>query len=107
MNYNGLYTQLLAIDASGGTLFPSLEATYGPYKSIQEAYNAIEVEFGAEGIPIGLTVGIKEGNSIKEYWFNGGTSQSNLVEKAGGGGSGGGSVNIESISTDSIKELFK
>lgn len=107
MNYNGLYTQLLAIDASGGTLYPSLEATYGPYKSIQEAYTAIETEFGAEGIPIGLTVGIRDGTNIKEYWFNGGTTQSNLVEKTGSGGSSGGGANIESISPDSIKELFK
>lgn len=81
MEYNGIYTPLTGIDSSTGTLHPSLEATYGPYESIEQAYNAISSAFGASSIAVGLTVGIKSGDTIKEYWFNGGTTKSNLVPK--------------------------
>lgn len=100
MEYIGLASQLAAIDFSSGKLFPSTEVTYGPYNSIDEAYNALVNEFDQSSIPVGLTVGIKTGNNIKEYWFNGGTAKSNLVEKhpAGGGGSStGGGFNIYTI----------
>lgn len=81
MEYNGIYSPLSSINSSTSSLNPSLEATYGPYDSTTEAYNTIVAEFGSEAIPIGLTVGIKSGNNIVEYWFNGGTAQSNLVKK--------------------------
>lgn len=89
MEYNGLMTPLSVID--GEKIKPSLEATYGPYANIDEAYSTLSNEFGATGIPIGLTVGIKTGNNIEEYWFNGGTSKANLVKKCQSSGVGGGS----------------
>lgn len=81
MEYNGIYTPLTAVNTSAGTLYPSLEATYGPYENIDQAYNAITTTFGSSSIVVGLTVGIKSGDTIKEYWFNGGTAKSNLVPK--------------------------
>lgn len=102
--YNGLLTPLVAIDTASG-LKPSLEYTYGPYTSVDNAYDTILSKFGASSIPVGLTVGIKEGNTITEYWFNGGTARSNLVEKMPKGddstiGSGGIKITV----TESILE---
>lgn len=88
MNYNGIMTPLVSVDSESSKLRASLEATYGPYNSIDAAYNAIVDEFGGDGIPIGLTVGIKNGNNITNYWFNGGTAKSNLVAKYPTGSSG-------------------
>lgn len=90
LNYNGVLTPFVVVDPSTG-LKPSLEATYGPYTDIDTAYNTVVEAFGAETIPIGLTVGIKTGDSITDYWFNGGITKAYLVEKyPSGGGSGGG-----------------
>lgn len=90
MEYNGIYTLLSGIDSSTGTLSPSIEATYGPYDSVSQAYQSLTSTFGTSSIPVGLTVGIKTGNTIKEYWFNGGTAQSNLVPKVTTSSSSGG-----------------
>lgn len=78
--YNGLITPLVLINPTTG-LKPSLEYTYGPYDSIDLAYTSLIETFGQEVIPIGLTVGIKEGLTITEYWFNGGTGKENLIKK--------------------------
>lgn len=86
MEYNGLTTPLVVIDPAAGKLKPSVSAAYGPYASIEEAYNTLTAEFGAEGIPVGLTVGIGTGDLITEYWFNGGTTKNHLLEKGGGTG---------------------
>ena len=67
MNYNGLMTPLIMVD--GEKLKPSVEATYGPYSSVAEAYNTLVEEFTSTGIPVGLTVGIQNGNDIEEYCF--------------------------------------
>lgn len=102
ISYNGVLTPFVVVDPSTG-LKPSLEATYGPYTSIDAAYNAIVEEFGAETIPVGLTVGIKIGNSITDYWFNGGTTKAHLTEKyPSGGGSGGGGYTL--FTTPSVVE---
>lgn len=68
-----------AIDQNGVAL-PSSEALYGPYTSIDSAWTAIEGQ-GFDQVPIGLTVGIKNGNNIVEYWLNGGSTKSYLVQK--------------------------
>lgn len=80
------------VKLNGTVLAPSLEATYGPYTNVSEAYNSIVETFKSTGIPVGLTVGIKNGNNIEEYWFNGGTSQANLVPKCNGGSGSGSSA---------------
>lgn len=83
INYLGINTPLIA---NSGEIKPSVEALYGPYSSLSEAHTNITDTIG-NNIPVGLTVGIKTGNQIVEYWYNGGTSQSNLVLK-GQAGSG-------------------
>lgn len=99
MEYNGIYTPLTGIDSSTGTLHPSLEATYGPYENVEQAYNAISSTFGSTSITVGLTVGIKSGDTIKEYWFNGGTSKSNLVPKVTETTSGSGTTSRSQVYT--------
>ena len=58
----------------------NIDARYGPYDSVQEA---LETVFNPdnENRDKGLTVGIRFGDTIKEYWFQGGTDDSNFVEK--------------------------
>lgn len=103
LNYNGVLTPFVVVDPSAG-LMPSLEATYGPYADIDTAYNTIVEEFEAASIPVGLTVGIKVGNTITDYWFNGGTTKAHLVKKypEGGGGSGGSGYTL--FTTPSVAE---
>lgn len=56
---------------------PNLDANYGPYQTIKEAIAALPREIRT----VGLTVGIRKSNVIKEYWFNGGIENENLVIK--------------------------
>ena len=58
----------------------NLDARYGPYNSIQEALEKV-FDPDSENRDKGITVGIKFGDTIKEYWFQGGTDDSNFVEK--------------------------
>ena len=51
---------------------------YGPYATIAAAHAAL---LNAEQNVNGRTVGIQTGNTIEEYWYQGGTSQVNLVKK--------------------------
>lgn len=83
INYLGLTTPLVV---TGDSVKPSSEALYGPYNSVTEAHTNITDTIG-NNIPIGLTVGIQSGNTIIEYWYQGGTAQSNLVAKNQGGSS--------------------
>lgn len=72
-----------AVDASFNPL-PNVDSAYGPYTSTTAALAAIPTASRA----VGLTVGIKSGTTITEYWFNGGTGSSHLIQKGSGGGSG-------------------
>lgn len=58
--------------------YPQMDSRYGPYNSVSTALSALTMSKRC----IGLTIGIKNGNSITEYWFKGGILNSNLVEKA-------------------------
>lgn len=60
-------------------LYPQMDKRYGPYNSVSAALSALTSSKRC----IGLTIGIKSGNSIAEYWFKDGVQDSNLVEKAG------------------------
>ena len=59
-------------------LYPQMDKRYGPYDSVSAALTALTTSKRC----VGLTIGIKSGNSITEYWFKDGVSDSNLVEKA-------------------------
>ena len=71
---------------------PSIDLRYGPYESVHAAHLALS---GDEVVAVGLTVGIIDGNSIVEYWYQGGTSESNLVQKQSSGNSGRDGVSPE------------
>lgn len=62
---------------SSFTPYPQMDGRYGPYNSISEALTSITQSKRC----IGLTIGIKTGNSITEYWFKNGISDSDLIEK--------------------------
>ena len=58
--------------------YPQMDERYGPYDSVSAALTALTPSKRC----VGLTIGVKSGNSITEYWFKDGVSDSNLVEKA-------------------------
>jgi hypothetical protein len=63
-----------------GFAAPSMVANYGPYESVPLAHAAL-VEDGLN--VVGMTVGIEDNvnHTIKEYWYQGGTTQQHLVKK--------------------------
>lgn len=58
--------------------YPQMDKRYGPYNSVSAALTALTTSKRC----VGLTIGVKSGDSITEYWFKEGVSDSNLVEKA-------------------------
>lgn len=80
-----------------GNLLPNNNVLYGPYESIDKAYDTIYNALGND-IPIGLTIGIKVDDKITEYWFNEGITKYNLVAK--NKTSSNGNIDIEDIKTD-------
>ena len=63
---------------SGFNPYPQMDERYGPYDSVSAALTALTTSKRC----VGLTIGVKSGNSITEYWFKDGVSDYNLVEKA-------------------------
>ena len=57
-----------------------IDYRYGPYNGLDDAYACLSQQ-GLDCIFEGLTIGIRIGNVIKEYWFSGGTNRENLIEK--------------------------
>lgn len=80
-----------------GNLLPNNNVLYGPYESIDEAYDTIYNALG-DDIPIGLTIGIKVDDKITEYWFNEGINKQNLIAK--NKTSSNENIDIEDIKTD-------
>lgn len=58
--------------------YPQMDNRYGPYNSVSAALTALTISKRC----VGLTIGVKSGDSITEYWFKDGVSDSSLVEKA-------------------------
>jgi len=58
----------------------ALDAKYGPYDTVALALADLTSGFRYQG----LTVGIKSGSSIVEYWFKDGVENANFVEKGTG-----------------------
>lgn len=63
---------------SGFNPYPQMDERYGPYDSVSAALTALTTSKRC----VGLTIGVKSDNSITEYWFKDGISDSSLVEKA-------------------------
>lgn len=70
-----------------------LDSKYGPYGSMVTALTSVPITVRARG----LTVGIIENNSLKEYWFKDGINNINLTEK---------NISTSSGSTNEIKTDF-
>ena len=63
---------------------PSIDLRYGPYASVHAAHTALSDD---DVVTVGLTVGIIDGSNIVEYWYQGGTAETNLVPKHQSSGS--------------------
>lgn len=87
-----------AVDSTFQPL-PNIDEKYGPYPSVAVANSSIPLNTRS----IGLTVGIKSGNNIVEYWYNGGTTNAHLTIKNTPNQGGGVEIqvtqNVEDTST--------
>lgn len=82
-----------ATEASDSFL-PNANAAYGPYASLDAAKRAVSEIYGGN-VPLGVTIAVKVGSVLKEYWNP--TDVSTFVEKQSSGGGGGGSFEIRTI----------
>lgn len=71
--------QLITNNASDENFkpYPNIDAKYGPYESIADCIAKVPIEVRS----IGLTVGIKKDNVIREYWWQESIANSMLVLK--------------------------
>jgi acyl CoA:acetate/3-ketoacid CoA transferase len=86
-------------DATGASdsFLPNANAAYGPHGSLEVARRAV-AEIYQGNIPLGVTVAVKVGSVLKEYWNP--TNVTTFVEKQSAGG--GGSFEIRTI--DGVSE---
>ena len=68
--YIGLSKRILA---NGN--YANVDFLYGPYSSVSEALKAVPYEYRT----LGRTVGITINGTVKEYWFETGVEDANLV----------------------------
>lgn len=73
---------------------PSANAGYGPYSSLSTAQQELNTIFN-NNIPLGITVGIKLGDTITEYWNP--SSPNTFVAKMPTSGTGGSSAAIYTV----------
>lgn len=72
MDYNGLCTSLLLMKLSNGEYIPlpSVQASYGPFNSLNDAKNdLIDTFTSIENVPRGYTFCVIEEGKPQEYWF--------------------------------------
>jgi hypothetical protein len=72
-NYTGLNTRLKVVSKP----VASIDDNYGPYDNVEDALNSIPLALRA----VGLTVGIIEGDTVVEYWFQKDVQDNNLIRK--------------------------
>ena len=93
---------LLGVSLSAGVVVGAnrpIDVKFGPYASTTLANSEIGETLRYQG----LTVGILDAGTIREYWYKDGISDSNLVLKQNGGSTGG-----QFISGDgTIKTIIK
>ena len=72
MDYNGLYTSLLLMRLSNGEYIPlpSVQASYGPFNSLDEAkVDLINTFKEISNVPRGYTFCVIENDKPQEYWL--------------------------------------
>lgn len=82
-----------ATEASDSFL-PNANAAYGPHANLDAAKRTVSEIYGGN-VPLGVTIAVKVGSVLKEYWNP--TNVSTFVEKQSSGGGGGGSFEIRTI----------
>lgn len=82
-----------ATEASNSFL-PNANAAYGPHANLDAAKRTVSEIYGGN-VPLGVTIAVKVGSVLKEYWNP--TNVSTFVEKQSSGGGGGGSFEIRTI----------
>lgn len=94
---------LLGVSLSAGVVVGAnrpIDVKYGPFANVALANSEIGETLRYQG----LTVGILDAGTVKEYWYQDGILDSNLVLKQNGGGSAG----SQFISGDgTIKTIIK
>lgn len=112
-----LTDKALSADAGTGAVNPSIEQLYGPYNSLAEAKQAVAntiQEVSSSGVPLGVTIAVKEATGLVEYWNP--TTSDTWVKKqasstggtppATGSGGGTGSVyEVTAINSDTVTTL--
>lgn len=86
-----LTDNVAASNATTGKVYPSVEAFYGPYDSLDEAKNRISTLIGdisSGGVPTGITIAVKSGTKLVEYWNP--SDANTWVQKGSNTSSGGG-----------------
>ena len=87
---------------------PNIAESYGPYISVSAAHAALSED---QLNVIGMTVGIQTGNTIEEYWYQGGTTEQDLVKKQSSdieaNPSGSATEILESIGINGVKYSIK
>lgn len=93
-----------ATEASDSFL-PNANAAYGPYENQTTAFAAVRNIYG-DNIPLGVTIAIRENNSLKEYWNprNSDTFVPKQSSNESSGGSSGGSSSFEIRTIDGVSE---
>ena len=71
--------------------YSNIDHLYGAYDSIESANSSVLKDVRR----VGLTVGIKTGETIGEYWYQGGIEDSNLVKKLSNPYTAGDNITIE------------
>lgn len=93
-------------NASNGNVYPSVEVFYGPYDSLDIAKTKVKElcsEISSGGVPTGITVAVKVGSSLIEYWN---PADANIwVQKGGGSGGGINVYTANGISEDTNTNL--
>lgn len=58
----------------GWNKYPNIDMMYGPYNSVQEAFDALKEKVATvDSVVVGKTVGVIENGSIVEYWLKNAT----------------------------------
>lgn len=76
---NGLRLNNPNATGAADSFLPNANAAYGPYQSIDAAKNKVIEIYGENSVPLGVTVAVISGGTIKEYWNP--TSKTNFVPK--------------------------